>query len=86
MFRMGPVLARDNNHGVSGAEPERIAKYQDLLYAQTGIRFHRSHRNKHKACACRARINRRSMGASTPHGIPSDRQVISQVCGHADTI
>ena len=33
---MGPVHARDNGQGVSGAEPVRIARYQDLLYARTG--------------------------------------------------
>ena len=33
MFRMGPVHAWDNCPEVSGAEPECIARYQDLLYA-----------------------------------------------------
>ena len=37
MLRMGPVHARDNGQGVSGAEPERTARYQDLLYARTGM-------------------------------------------------
>jgi len=27
MFRMDPVHARDNGPGVSGAEPERTARY-----------------------------------------------------------
>ena len=34
MFRMGPVHARDNGPGVSGTEPERTARYWDLLYAR----------------------------------------------------
>jgi len=29
--------ARDNGQGVSDAEPERTARYRDLLYARTGI-------------------------------------------------
>ena len=33
MFRMGPVHARDNGPGVSSTEPERTARYRDLLYA-----------------------------------------------------
>ena len=37
MFRMGPVHARDNGPGVSNIEPERIARYRDLLYAITGL-------------------------------------------------
>ena len=28
MLRMGPVHARDNGQGVSGAEPERTARYR----------------------------------------------------------
>ena len=44
MFRMGPVHARDNGPGVSDAEPEHTARYQDLLYARTGIGHRRSHR------------------------------------------
>jgi len=46
MLRMGLVHAQDNGQGVSGTEPEHTARYRDLLYAQTGIRYHRSHRNK----------------------------------------
>ena len=46
MFRMGLVRARDNGQGVSGTELERIARYQDLLYARIGIGCHRSHRNR----------------------------------------
>ena len=34
MFRMGPMHARDNGPGVSGIEPERTARYRDLLYAE----------------------------------------------------
>jgi len=34
MFRMGPVHARDNGSGVSSTEPERTARYRDLLYAR----------------------------------------------------
>ena len=45
MLRMGLVHARDNGQGVFGTESERTAKYQDLLYARTGIGCHRSHRN-----------------------------------------
>ena len=33
MLRMGPVHAQDNGQGVSSAEPERTARYEDLLYA-----------------------------------------------------
>ena len=51
MFRMGPAHAEDNGPGVSGAEPERTARYQDLLYAQRRIRYHRSHKNRPRACA-----------------------------------
>jgi len=32
MFRMGPVHARDNGPGVSGAELKRTTRYRDLLY------------------------------------------------------
>ena len=45
-FRMGPVHARDNGQGVSGADLERTARYRDLLYARAGIGCHYSHRNK----------------------------------------
>jgi len=83
MFKMGYVHARDNGPGVSGSEPERTARYRDLLYARTGIGYHRSHRNRPRDCTYPAGINRRSRGASTPHGIPGDRQVIHEVCGHA---
>jgi len=34
IFRMGPVHARGNSLGVSGTEPECIARYRDLLYAR----------------------------------------------------
>ena len=34
MFKMGAVHARDNGPGVSGTEPERTARYRDLLYAR----------------------------------------------------
>jgi len=81
MFRMGPVHVQDNGPGVFDAEPEHAARYRHLLYARTGIEYHRSHRNRSKACAYSAGINR-SRGASTPHGIPGGRQVIPQVCGH----
>ena len=46
MFRMGPVHARDNGPGVCGTEPERSARYQDLLYARTRIGCHRSRWNR----------------------------------------
>ena len=46
MLKIGPVHARDNGQGVSSAEPERTARYRDLLYARTGIGCHRSHRNR----------------------------------------
>jgi len=72
MFRMGPVHARDNGPGVSGAEPERTDRYWDLLYARTGIEYRRSHRNRPRVYAYSAGINR-SRGASTPHGIPGGR-------------
>ena len=83
MFRMGHVLAQNNDHGVSDTEPERTARYRDLLYARIGVGYHRFHRNRPRACTYLAEINRRSMGASTPHGSPGGRQVISQVYGHA---
>ena len=34
MFRIGPMHTRDNGLGVSGTEPERTARYRDLLYAR----------------------------------------------------
>ena len=34
MFRMGPVHAWNNGPGVSGTEPERTARYRDLLYSR----------------------------------------------------
>ena len=34
-LRMGPVHAPDNGQGVSGAKPERTARYRELLYART---------------------------------------------------
>jgi len=46
IFRMGLAYARDNGPGVSGTEPERIARYWDLLYARTEIGYHRSYRNR----------------------------------------
>ena len=82
MFRIGPVFARDNDHGVSGVEPERIARHRDLLYAQIGVGYYRSHKNRPRTCSYPTGINRRSRGASTPHEIPSGRQVIPQVYGH----
>jgi len=51
------------------------------LYARTGIEYHRSDRNRLRACAYPVRINR-SRVVSTPHGIPGGRQVIPQVCGY----
>ena len=83
MFRIGPVHARYNGLGVSGAELERTARYRDLSYARTGIGYRRSHRNNSRACAYPVGINRRSLDASTPHGIPGGRRVIPQVCAHA---
>jgi len=81
MFRMGPIYAWDNGLGVSDVEPKRTARYQDLLYARTGIGYRRSHRNRRRACAFPGR-NNRSRGASTPHGISGGCQVIPQVCSH----
>jgi len=37
MFRMGPVHARDNGSGVSGAKLKHTARYRDLLYVRKGI-------------------------------------------------
>ena len=51
MFRMGPVLAWDNDHGVSGAEPKRTAKYRELIVRPNGIGYCKSHRNRPKTCA-----------------------------------
>ena len=76
MFRMGPVHPRDKNPGVSDAEPECNTRYRDLLYTRTGIGYRGSHRNRPRACAYLAGINRRSRGASTPHRIPNDCSVI----------
>ena len=81
MFSMGPLLARDNDHGVSGAEPERTTRYQKLIVRPNGIGYCRSHRNRPKACAY-SEENKRSGDASTPHGIPGGRQVIPKECGH----
>jgi len=76
MFRMGSVLDRDNDYGVSSAKPERTIRYRDLLNARIGVGYRRSHRTRLRACAYPTRINRRSRGANTPHGIPDGRQVI----------
>jgi len=65
MLRMGPVHARDNGQGVFGIEPERIARYQDFLYARIGIGCHRSHRNSPGAYGITGRQG--SRGASTSH-------------------
>jgi len=73
---MGPIFFWDNDHRVSGAEPEHVARYRDLLYAQIGVGYRKSRRNSHRACAYPAGINRWRTGASTPHGIPGSRQVI----------
>ena len=86
MFRMGPVHARDNGPGVSSAEPERTARYWDLLHTLTGIGYRRFHKNRPRACAYPTGTNRRSRGAGTPHGIPGGRQVIPQECGMRDMI
>ena len=34
MFRIGLMHARDNGPGITGTEPERTARYRDLLYAR----------------------------------------------------
>jgi len=46
MLRMGPINTQENGQGVFGTEPERTARYRDLLYVRTGIGCHRSHRNR----------------------------------------
>ena len=51
MYSMGPVLARDNDHGISGAEPERTARYQGLIVRPNEIGYRRFHRNRFKTCA-----------------------------------
>ena len=51
-----------------------------LIVRLTGIGYHKSHRNRPRACAYAAGINRRDSGTSTPHGIPGGRQVIPQEC------
>ena len=83
MFSMDHVLARDNDHGVSGAKPERTARYQKLIVRPNEIGYRRSYRNRHKACAYPGGVNKRSRDASTPHGIPGGLQVILKECGHA---
>ena len=50
MFSMGLLLARDNDHRVSGAEPERTAGYPKLIVRPNGIGYCRSHRKRPKAC------------------------------------
>ena len=50
MISMGPVHARDSSLGLSSAEPERTARYRDLLRARTGIAYCRSHKNRPRAC------------------------------------
>jgi len=82
MFRMGPIHARDNGPGVSGAELECTARYRYLLFARIGIKYRRSYINRLRACAYFVGINR-SRGARTPHEIPGGRQMIPKVCGHA---
>ena len=66
MLRMGPVHARDNGQGVSSIEPERTARYRDLLYAQTGIGCHIPTGIGLGAYDITGR--KRSRGASTSHG------------------
>jgi len=51
MFRMGHVYARDNSPGVSSAESKRTARCRNLLYAQTGVEYCWSCRNRLRACA-----------------------------------
>ena len=51
MFSMGPVLAQNNDHGVSGTEPECTARPQELIVRSNGIGYYRSYRNRLKACA-----------------------------------
>jgi len=63
MFRMGPMHARDNSLGVSDAETEHTARYQDLLYAQIGIGCHHFHRNRPGAYDT---PDRRSGGVGVP--------------------
>ena len=50
MFSMGLVLARDNDHGVSGAEPKHTTRYRELIVRPNGIGYCRSYRNRPKAC------------------------------------
>ena len=66
MLRMAPVHAQDNGQGVSGTEPERTSRYQDLLYARTGIGCHHSIGIGPGAYGTTGRQG--SRGASTPHG------------------
>jgi len=66
IFRMGPVRAWNNGPGVSGTEPERTARYRDLLYARIEIGCHRSHGIGPGAYGTPGR--QESRGASTPHG------------------
>ena len=51
MFSMGPILARDNDHGVAGAESERTARYGELIICPNRIGYRKSHRNRPKTCA-----------------------------------
>ena len=66
MLRMGPVHAWDNGQGVSGTEPERTARYRDLLYARTGIGVTAPTGISPGAYGTTGRQG--STGASTPHG------------------
>jgi len=67
IFRIVSVHAQDNGLGVSGAELERSARYQDLLYARTVIGCHRSHRNRPRGLWHTRQEIRRSRGVSKPH-------------------
>jgi len=46
MFKMGPVLSRDNDQRVSGAELECNTRYRDLFYVRIGAGCRYSHRNR----------------------------------------
>jgi len=78
-FKMSPVHAWDNGPGVSGTEPERTARYRDLVYIQTGIGSCHSHRNRPKGLWHTRQDIRRSRGASTPYRNTGVLQVEFQV-------
>ena len=80
---MGPVLARDNDQGVSGAELECTARYRDLLYVIIGAGYRCSHRNRPRGLLRIRKEVRRAGVPAYPTETLGGLQDESQECGHA---